>query len=129
MWTLGHQKFPRIFLGKHQCPFLSFITLDQITEPVMRCINSKGCKCLIVKYLVQGLIYIDFYIQETPLWETRWIVAGGIAGNIFPNNTLLTNAQIAFIERIIIGKVEILGDVHLPYTESLDGKMIELFRG
>ena len=91
-------------------------------------INSKGCKCLIVKYLIQGLIYIDFYIQETPLWETRWIVAGGIAGNIFPNNTLLTNAQIAFIERIIIGKVEILGDVHLPYTESLDGKMVELFR-
>ena len=94
----------------------------------MRCTNSKGCKCLIVKYLVQGLIYIDFYIQESPLWETRWIVAGGIAGNIFPNNTILTNAQIAFVERIISGKVEILGSKMKPYTEDLEGKMIELFR-
>ena len=128
MWTLGHKNFPRIFPGKYQCPYLSFITLDHITEPVMRCTNSKGCKCLIVKYLVQGLIYIDFYIQESPLWETRWIVAGGIAGNIFPNNTILTNAQIAFVERIISGKVEILGSKMKPYTEDLEGKMIELFR-
>ena len=129
MWKIGHNRFPRIYIGKRTCDenLLNFLKLDEITEPVMRGIDANKRKFLIVKYLVEQFIFVDIYLQETPLWENRWIVCGNITPNVFAKNTYLTNNQIAFIENIIMGKILKLNENHGLYNNYLKERNIRLY--
>ena len=128
MWAIGHNQFPRIYIGNRKCKdnLLKFLHKDEITEAIMRGQDSLKRKFLIVKYLIKNKVFIDIYLQNSPLWENNWIVCGNITDNLFPNLSKLTDKQIAIIESIIRGRLVKLSRQHEPYNKLFDGEYIRL---
>lgn len=127
MWCIAHNHFPRIYIGKRICKdnLLNFFTKEEITEPIMRGKDHKGRKFLIVKYLIDNTIeIIDVYLQNSPLWETTWIVCGNITENLFEQNSILRNHQIVFIESLFRGNYGIVNDSIKPFNKQFFNKKV-----
>lgn len=127
MWCIAHNHFPRIYIGKRTCKdnLLNFLTKEEITEPIMRGKDHKGRKFLIVKYLIDNKIeIIDVYLQNSPLWETTWIVCGNITDNLFEQNSVLRNHQMVFIESLFRGNYGIVNDSIKPFNKQFFNKKV-----
>ena len=127
MWCIAHNRFPRIYIGKRICKdnLLNFFKKEEITEPIMRGTDHKGRKFLIVKYLIDNKIeIIDVYLQNSPLWETTWIVCGDITDNLFEQNSVLRNHQMVFIESLFRGNYGIVNDSIKPFNKQFFNKKV-----
>jgi len=127
MWTIGHLKYPCIYIGNKICQdgYLNFLTIDTITDPIMRGKDTYGRKFLTVKYIIDNYIYLDIYLQKNKLIDNNWITCG--------NNTLmaygvsLNQLQYIFIESIMKGKPTILTEKHNPKSDYFLNKELRLF--
>ncbi len=131
MWCISHNHFPRIYIGNRICKdnLLNFLKKEEITEPIMRGKDHKGRKFLIVKYLIDNHIeIIDVYLQNSPLWETTWIICGNITENLFEKNSVLKNHQIVFIESLFRGNYGIVNDSIKPFNKQFFNKKVIINR-
>ena len=126
MWSIGFNQFPRIYMDSEK-NIINYIKLEQVTEPIMRGIDYYNRKFLIVKYLINNKIYIDCYLQVSPLWETIWVTCGKMTKTLFPYRQRLTNFQIGFIEQIMQKKILQLKPHHAPYDLIYEGEVIKLY--
>ena len=129
MWSLGHNKYPRIYIGNRKCKdlLLNFLSYEEITEPIMRGQDHWGRKFLVIKYIINYLVYVDIYLQFTTLWENRWIVCGQITPTLFPYKSILTDQQMGFIESIMLGQNIKLKSSHKPYNKAFEKYTIKLY--
>ena len=127
MWTIGHRKYPIIYIGDRICSdgYLNFLTMDNLFEPIMRGKDCLGRQFLTVKYTIDNYVFLDIYVQKTKLIDSDWITCG--TNTLMPYGMSLNRAQYIFIESIINGKSAILTSEHNPKSPYYLNKQFRLF--
>lgn len=126
MWTIGHLKYPSIYIGNRICPdgLLNFLTMDHLSEPIMRGKDTLGRRFITVKYFIDNYIFLDIYLQKSTFIDSEWITCG--TNTLMPYGESLTPAQYVFIESIMKMKPTILTAEHYPKSLYYVNKQFRL---
>ena len=126
MWTIGHLKYPSIYIGNRICPdgLLNFLTMDNLSEPIMRGKDILGRKFLTVKYIIDTYVFLDIYLQKSKLIDSDWITCG--TNTLMPYGESLNSAQFVFIESIMRRQPTILTEEHHPKSPYYVNKQFRL---
>ena len=126
MWTIGHLNYPSIYIGNRICPdgLLNFLTMDNLSEPIMRGKDILGRKFLTVKYIIDTYVFLDIYLQKSKLIDSDWITCG--TNTLMPYGESLNPAQFVFIESIMRRQPTILTAEHNPKSPYYVNKQFRL---
>ena len=126
MWTIGHLNYPSIYIESRTCSdgYLNFLTMDNLSEPIMRGIDVLGRKFLTVKYIIDTYVFLDIYLQKSKLIDSDWITCG--TNTLMPYGESLNSAQFVFIESIMKMKPTILTAEHYPKSPYYVNKQFRL---
>jgi hypothetical protein len=127
MWTIGHLNYPSIYIGNRICSdgYLNFLTMDNLSEPIMRGKDMLGRKFLTVKYIIDNYVFLDIYLQKSKLIDSDWITCG--TNTLMPYGESLNPEQFVFIESIMKRRPTTLTYEHNPKSPYYLNKKFRLF--